>query len=183
MDSILLEKTYNCYLTYLDKLAYGKTDQDTCLLYGAIQLMSNDISSSRYSQFFSENLMCPDRFILNITEDMDKHILWVLDTSAQLGQFNWNDIPAPADGLYEFTTNSVASFNFLYVAVPQNTKITIYNELNMVIYDSELPVNANNQLFHLVGTKTLDNGTINDVYRKDDVFNSTHSVMFKIKLS
>jgi hypothetical protein len=67
------------------------------------------------------------------------------------------------------------------LALPKDKKVKIQNELNVTVYDSELSPNNGNQLFSFIGTITK-HGVTNDVYRKDDVFNSTNEVTFKIKL-
>jgi hypothetical protein len=97
MDSVLLQRAYNCYLTYLDRLAYGRTDQDFCLLYGGIQVLANKMEE-RYAQFFRENLLCPERYDLDIVDNANKFILWTLNASPQLEEFTWSEIAAPVDG-------------------------------------------------------------------------------------
>lgn len=183
MSNILLQKAYDCYLIYLDNLNYGRVNQNDCLVYDAILAIANNITDKQFIQYFEENLLCGNLYPLTLTDDMDRFILWVLDPSETLlSNFVWNEIPAPTNTVYPFTTNSLYGFNYLYVSVPQNVNFTIENELNITIYDSSLPAEATNQLFALAGTMTLDNGTVNNVYRKTNVYNTHNPILFKVRL-
>lgn len=55
----LKEKIVNCYTQYLTKLNYGIINQDYKILYGAILLVKNNITTKKYVEFFSNNLICP----------------------------------------------------------------------------------------------------------------------------
>jgi len=184
MNNILLEKAYNCYMIYLDHLNYGKVNQNYCMVYGAILAIANNITDEQFVQYFEEHLLCENPlYKLTITEDMDRYILWTLSPSdVLLSNFSWNEIPAPTNTTYPFTTNSLYGFNYLYVSVPQNENFIIYNELNMSLYDSSIGAGELNQIFTLIGTMTLDNGNVNNVYKKNDVYNTNNSVLFKVRL-
>lgn len=179
----LLEKAYNCYIRFLNRLNYGNVTQNYCLLYDAILYIANDLDEEQFYQYFVNNLDCGTRYPLDITEDMDRLILWTLnESSVVLNTFQWNTIPAPADGTFSFTTNQLEGYNWLYISVPQDVNMYIYNELNMQLYDSLAPVDGVNQLFNLVGTMTTVNGDTNNVYRKNEVFNSHNRPLFKVKI-
>lgn len=182
----LLEKAYNCYIRYLNKLNYGTVTQNYCLLYDSILYIANDINDEQFYQYFVNNLNCKgagSSFELDITDNMDRLILWTLNSSdTVLGTFTWNTVPAPQSGNYSFVTNSVSGYNWLYLSVPQDVNLLIYNELNIQLYDSNIAAGNPSQLFTLVGTMTTVNGHTNNVYRKNDVFNSLNSVLFKITI-
>ena len=183
MSNILLEKAYNCFIVYLDRLSYGKVNQSYCLLYDAILAIANNIQEPQYIQYFENNLDCINMYYLNITDSMNRKILWTLhDSDILLNSFSWNEIDAPINDTYQFTTNSKISFNYLYVSIPQGVNSMIFNELNVQIFDSLVGPNATNQLFSLVGTMTLPNGSVNNVYRKNDVYNTYNPVLFKVKI-
>jgi len=57
MDN-LLEKSYNCYIRYLNKLNKGNTEQDYCILYGAILCLKANITDKKYIEYFTNNLNC-----------------------------------------------------------------------------------------------------------------------------
>lgn len=57
MDN-LLEKTYNCYISYLNNLNFGKTEQNYSLIYGAILVLKYNITDARTVQYFENNLHC-----------------------------------------------------------------------------------------------------------------------------
>ena len=183
MSDLLLEKAYNCFIVYLDRLNYGRTNQNYCLLYDAILTLANDITDKQFVEYFEANLDCGTRYELQITEDMERKILWTLNSSEiVLDTFVWNEIPVPEDGTFQFTTNSLGGFNYLYISIPQGVNSYFFNELNMQIFDSLAAPTAPNQIFHLVGTMTLENGSVNNVYRKDDVYNTYNPVLFKVKI-
>jgi len=177
----LLEKAYNCYLIYLDKLNYGNVNQEYCLVYDAILAISNNITDEKYRQYFVNNLLCPTKYPLTITSEMNKMIMWTLNSSSNiLNNFNWNNISPTGKNLYEFTTNSVPGFNFLYLSIPEDVSFIVMNELNMVIQNNLKSAGDVNQLFIFIGTSTV-NGKINNIWRKKDVFNSLNKVSFKIQ--
>lgn len=182
-SNVLLEKAYNCYIAYLDNLNYGKVTQNYCLLYDAILMIANDITDQQYVEYFESNLDCNRRYVLNITDDMGRQILWTLnDSEVVLGNFNWTTIDAPINTTYQFTTNSLGGFNYVYISVPQTVNMLIFNELNVQIQDSLAPGTNPNQLFTLVGTMTLENGNTNNVWKKKDVYNTINPVLFKVKI-
>lgn len=182
MNTLLLEKAFNCYLIYLDNLNYGKVSQSYCLLYDAILMISNNIDDKKFAQYFENNLDCPKLHSLNITEDMNRKILWTLNSSPTLlSSFTWNEIPTPSNGVFQFTTNNLYGFNYLYVSIPQDVETILYNELDMQIYNSTVAPSGSNQLFELVGTMNVGN-TINNVYKKKNVYNTNNGVLFKVKI-
>lgn len=179
----LLQKAYDCYLVYLDNLNYGNVTQNDCLLYDAILAIANDITEEQYLQYFVANLFCGGKYPLTITSDMDRLIAWTLNESETVQpDFDWHSLGAPTNTTYPIHTNTEVGFRFFYLSVPQGVNILVTNELDMTLYDSALPVDAQNQLFSLVGTMTMENGQTNNVFRKDDVFNATNSVLFNVKL-
>lgn len=182
MNDTLLQKAYNCYLVFLDNLNYGKVNQNYCLVYDAILLIANNIEDKQYIQYFENNLECGSLYTLNITTDMNRKILWTLSSSSTpLDNFVWNEIAANKNATYQFTTNSLPGFNYLYIATPQDKSVIIYNELNMPVFDSSAAPNGNNQLFELVGTKTVGNNT-NNIYKKKNVYNTFNPVLFKVQI-
>lgn len=58
MDS-LLTKTFNCYMTFLNRLSKGSTDQNYSTLYDAILVcLKNGITERQYIEYFTNNLNC-----------------------------------------------------------------------------------------------------------------------------
>jgi hypothetical protein len=180
----LLEKAYNCYLVYLDNLNYGNVTQNDCLLYDAILTIANNIQEEQYIQYFVANLFCGNKYPLTITSDMNRLIAWTLNESETVSNtFDWHLINAPTNVTYPIQTNSEVGFRYFYLSIPQGSNFTVTNELNMQLYDSALPKENLNQIFTFVGTATMENGQVNNIYRKDDVYNATNSVLFKVGLS
>lgn len=183
MTDTLLQKAYNCYLVFLDNLNYGKVSKNYCLIYDAILCIANNVEDKQFIQYFENNLECGSLYSLNITTDMNRKILWTLNSSSTvLDGFSWNQISVPKNGTYEFTTNSLTGFNYLYIATPQEATVIIYNELNIPVFNSTLPTNSSNQLFELVGTKTVGT-TTNNVYKKKNVYNTFNPVLFKVQIT
>lgn len=179
----LLQKAYDCYLVYLDNLNYGNVTQNDCLLYDAILTIANNIQEERYIQYFVANLFCGDKYPLTITSDMDRLIAWTLNEEETVDNlFDWHELEAPTNTTYRVTTNSEIGFRFFYLSIPQGVNVTIMNELDMVLYDSTLPANNVNQVFSLSGTMVMEGGQINNIYRKDDIYNATNSILFKVKI-
>lgn len=179
----LLIRAYNCYLVHLDNLNFGRTDKTYCLLYDAILTIANDIQEEQFIEYFVANLFCPENFPLELTKDMNRVIAWTLnDSDIVQNSFNWNIINAPINDTYPIQTNKLIGFNFFYLSIPQGTNFIVYNELNMVLYDSALPANHNNQLFSFKETMLMNNNQTNNIFRKNDIYNTSNSVLFKIKL-
>lgn len=180
----LLNRAYNCYLVYLDNLNYGKVDQNYCLLYDAVLTIANNIDEEKYMQYFVANLLCASPYNnLEITDDMDRIMAWTLNSSETVtNEFDWHEISTPTNKTYPINTNTEVGFRFFYLSVPQGTNFIVTNELNMQLYDSALPADNPSQIFSLMGTVTMDNGQTNNVYRKDDVYNASNSVLFNVKL-
>lgn len=178
----LLEKAYNCYIAYLDRLNYGRVSQNYSLLYDSILCLKNVISEEKFIQYFENNLLCPERFALNITTAMERIIAWDLSTSYTALSFIWNELPAPMLASYNFTTDAEFGLSFLYLAVPPDANFILYNSLGFVIHDSTIDQNANGQNFKLYGSALMSNGSTNNVWRKDEPYDSSKPIDFKIKL-
>jgi hypothetical protein len=86
------------------------------------------------------------------------------------------------DGIYTFTTLSVDGFNFLYLSVPEGKALKIQNSLDIILYDSERPSSDDDQQFCITGKIVTSNGTINNVFRKNDIYNSHNPAFFKIRI-
>lgn len=178
----LLEKALNCYSTYLTRLSIGKTDQNYDLLYDAILLLKNNVSESKYTQYYENNLTCQTVTRLEEVPEGDKVIGFELSTSETiLESFEWVETPATTLKTYTITTDSVLGYNFLYFSIPSDANVIIYDALNTVIYNSE--VSSPLYAFELVGTALTSNNQINKVYRKKNVYNSNNPITFNINLS
>lgn len=179
----LLQRAYNCYLVYLDNLNYGKVDQNYCLVYDAILTIANNIEEEQYREYFIANLLCGERYPLTITTDMDRQLAWTLNESETVtNMFDWHYLGTPSNTTYFINTNALVGFNFFHLSIPQGTNFMVQNELNIVLYDSSLPASGVNQIFSLTGTMTMPNGYTNNTFKKDDVYNTTNSVLFKVTL-
>lgn len=55
MDN-LLTKSYNSYLKLLTNMNYGKTEENYCLLYDSILCLKNNITDTKYIQYFINNI-------------------------------------------------------------------------------------------------------------------------------
>ena len=107
---------------------------------------------------------------------MDKVIAWTVNSSDNLNNtFAWEDVKISKRKDYYITNEIVDGFNFLYICLPKNTKFTIYNSLNLVLFDSSLPENG--QLFTTI---FKDNEYL--ILRKKDVYNTRNPVTFKITI-
>ena len=178
----LLQKAYNCYITYLDGLNYGRYSQNYCLLYDSILCLKNVITDEKYIQYFDNNLLCPERFTLNITEQMERIIAWDLSTSYTSNSFVWNDLIAPMLATYTFNTDAEVGLHFIYLAIPQDVNFIVYNSLGFILHDSTKPQTDPGQNFQLYGTAIMSNGSTNNVWRKNDPFDSGREIEFKIKI-
>ena len=158
----LLEKAYNCYITYLDRLNFGRTNQDYGLLYNACLAIDNNISVEQYNQFFINNLLCPTKYILHMDE-ISNIIAWDLSTKIDETSFIWKETQAPSSGTYTITVGSESGLHFVYFSIPQDVEFKIYNALDMVLHDSTLIETAPGQLFKLAGTTMTSNGSTNNV--------------------
>lgn len=54
----LLQKTYNCYISYLNNLNFGKVNQKYDLLYGSIIFLKSGITDAKVIEYFESNLNC-----------------------------------------------------------------------------------------------------------------------------
>lgn len=57
MDN-LLEKSYNCYMRYLNNLNKGNIEQDYHVLYDSILCLKANITDTKYIEYFTNNLNC-----------------------------------------------------------------------------------------------------------------------------
>lgn len=182
MANELLSKAYNCYLQFLSNMNYGRINQCYSLLYDAILSLKENITDIQYTQYFENNLICPEVFTLNEIEPM-RILAWHLNSNSDASSYVWEEIMVPTLGEYSFTTHTKYGLNFLYLSIPPNTNFIVYNALGNVIHNSTLPEGGTNQLFTLVGTSLMTNGAINQVWKKIDPFNTTtYPIDFKVKL-
>ena len=130
--------------------------------------LQNDAGNTKISYQYSE---------------VQADVFWTLDQAEAIEvDFNWVNLQVNHNEITGFVTYTENTFQFLYVSVPQNSILTLYNELNYVLYDSTVEDSAPTQLFYLIGTMTTPYGVINDVYRKKDQFNTNNPILFKIKV-
>lgn len=177
----LLEKSYNCYITFLDNLNYGRISIKYDILQNSILCLKNNITEVRYVQYFENNLTCKKRYPLNITTEMERIIAWYLSPNPDTSTFIWNEKDAPSLTTYYIDVTAKSGFNYLYFSVPQDVSFIIYNSLDIELFNSTLPDSAS-QLFMLTGTSTTSKGAINNVFRKKDVYATSSPITYKIKL-
>ena len=177
----LLEKTYNCYIRFLDNLNYGRISYPYDILYDATLCLKNNITDAKYVQFFENNLVCPIRYPIVITSTMKRMIGWYLSPNGSNTTFIWNEKEVPTNTTYYIDVTAKSGFNYLYFSIPQNVRFTIYNTLDIQLYDSSLPDSAS-QLFMLTGTTTTSKGATNNVFRKKDVYATSTPTTYKIKI-
>lgn len=177
----LLEKAYNCYISFLTNLNYGRISVPYDILYDSILCLKNDITDTKYSQYFQSNLFCPIKFPIVITPTMERMIGWFLNPDPNASTFIWNEKEAPSLTTYYIDVTAKSGFNYLYFSIPQGVNFTIYNTLDIVLFDSQLPDSAS-QLFMLIGTTTTSKGATNNVFRKKDVYATSSPITYKIKL-
>lgn len=178
-----LEKIYNCYLHFLNDIGKGNVNIDYKNLYGSVILQKNNITNKRLVECMSSKLNCPIIYQISDVKMEDKILSWAMSSNTNiLNSFVWNEVQIDSVGTYYITTNSQSGFNFIYISIPQGSNFSIYNSLDIEIFNSTLPQSGINQLFSLSGTITTSKGGINNVYRKDDVFNTFNPVSFKIKI-
>lgn len=181
--SKLLEKAYNCYMYFVTNVLYGRTNQDYDMLYGATLMLKNNITNQSLTECFENRLNCPTLYSLAGIDSAAKLITWTLNTALNVNDtFVWNEIPYSQEGVYTFNTTSTPGFNFLYISIPQDTDMFIHNSMDIILLDTGRPSSDDDQLFHLVGTYTTSTGSINNVFRKNDVYNSNNPVFFKLKI-
>ena len=110
-------------------------------------------------------------------------IFWTLDQAEDVQiDFNWVNLPVEHNKTSSFVTYTENTFQFLYISVPQNSILSLYNELDHILYDSTIADSVPSQLFYLIGTMVTPFGITNSVYRKKDQFNTNNPVLFKIKI-
>ena len=176
----LLEKVVNCYKYYLTRLTYGITNQDYGLLYGAVLLLKNNITDDKYVEFFSNNLSCAGDIVLSETETTTDLLSWTLNASpVLLDSFVFYSSQVPTIGTYSITTTVTSGYNFLYITVPGDKAIQIYDSLSDLVYDSEI---AGSYEFAYVGDLLMSNNKTNSVLRKLNVFNTYNPVTYYIKI-
>lgn len=179
----LLEKVYNCYLYFINGISKGNIDQDYKNLFGSVLFLKNNIENIRLEQCMETKLNCPIVFPIEQIDTGGRVISWSLSSQDYLNNsFVWNNIAVEKFGIYTINTTQTPGFNFIYISVPQDVNVSIKNSLDIEIFNSTLPQNLQNQLFSLAGTVVTSTGEINNVYKKDDVFNTFNPVTFKIKL-
>jgi len=169
----LLEKNINCFNSYLDLLNVGVTNAKYYLLYDSILLLKEQIYDKKHIEYFFNNLHCP--CLIKLKELFNNYIGFSLSQSEGLSSdFIWKSVIANKQKTYTITTDSVTGYNFLYFSIPNNKDFIIYNELNMVLFDS---TQQGSYEFEYVGIydKQL-------VYRKNNMYNSVNRINFYIKL-
>ena len=168
----LKEKVVNCYLQFLTQLNYGIV-RDYNLLYAAVLYLKNDIDESRYEQYLYNNLNCNKEITLTETSTTHMIIGNTLNSSSTLLEtFEWNELSILNTGLYTITTTPKSGFNYLYISVPTGLTPVIYDSMGDNITSS----------FNYVGEVITSLGKKNDVYKKDNVFNSSNSIQIKVSI-
>ena len=176
----LLEKFVNCYNSYLDKLTYGIIPKDYSLLYNSYLLLKTNINNPRYIQYYYNNLKCPIKIKLIVSDDMNRLISYALNPSGTLlNSFSWNEIDITSLRTYSVTNESLSGYNYIYISVPQDLNCAIYDALNNLLFNSAIP---GNYQFSLVGTTTTSKEKVNVVYKKKNVYNTFNPVTFYVKL-
>lgn len=176
----LLEKFINCYNTYLDNLTWGIYNKNYDVLYQSCLLLRTQIDNPRYIQYYYNNLKCPVKIKLTVSDDMNRLISYSLNSSSSLlSTFTWDEIDISTLRTYPITTYSLSGYNFLYISVPQDLNCVIYDELNNLLFNSAIP---GTYQFTLVGTVTTSREKVNAVYKKKNVFNTFNPVTFYVKL-
>jgi hypothetical protein len=183
MANILLNKAYNCYIKFLNNVNYGRFSQEYCLLYDAILSLKENISDIKYVQYFENNLLCPNLYQLNISQEMVKLFAWDLNPSDIATSFVWNETIVNNLGDYNFTTNTQYGLNFLYIAIPPGVNFIIYDVLGNILHNSTLPEGGPQQEFTMIGTSRMSSGVMNVTWKKINPFSTTtYPVDFKIRL-
>lgn len=175
---MLKEKIVNCYKQYLTKLNCGIIGQNYCLLYKAILSVKNNISDKKYVEFFENNLNCPITIKLTAMDKIPNVISWV-EATVLSNDTVFTEISAPTAGNYTILTNKVPGYNFLYITAPSDRNVRIYDDFNDIVFDSKA---AGTYQFSYVGNLTTSNGSINKIYRKNNVYNSNVQVPYYINL-
>ena len=108
---------------------------------------------------------------------------WTLNESTTVQvNFQWRVLEAIHNQFTNLVTYSENKFQFLYLSVPQNSILTIFNELDYKLYDSTEDDQLPEQEFYLLGTRVTPSGETHNVYRKKDTFNTNNRVLFRVKL-
>lgn len=177
----LEEKVVNCYKYYLTRLTYGITNQNYCMLYGAILAIKNNITDTKYTQYFYNNLNCPNMGVTFPTKSTSYDVFsWTLSPSSTVqSNFVWNNIRIGTGGTFTLRTPSTMGYNFLYITAPVNRGIKIYDEMSDLVFNS---TGSGSYEFAAVGEIVTGNHRTNIVYRKNNVYNTYNSVTYYITI-
>lgn len=176
----LLEKFLNCYSTFIKRLNYGLTNQKYELLYNTFLLLRNNISEPVYVQYFYNNLQCSGNIRLSTPTVTNRVISWAYDADNFLdSNFVWAETSITNPKTYSITTTPRSGYNFIFISVPQDLNVNIYDSINNLLFNSSI---AGSYQFTFVGTITTSKGQLNNVYVKNNVYNTINPVTFYIKL-
>lgn len=104
---------------------------------------------------------------------MDNLIFWSLSPYNVINEnLIWNKAKILNNNSCLIRTERRDGFNFIYIKIKNNLKFKIYNELNFIMFDSQL------NEFHFFENYELNNNYL--IIRKKDVYNTHNSVTFKI---
>lgn len=181
----LLEKVTRNFNEYLKRLNYGFTEQKYDVLYGAIVYLKleSELENLRYEQYFYNNLPYDSNLSFpTIDEKPNRIISTTINNSYSLASgWTWTEIDAYSENVktYNLTTNVLAGFNYLYISIPKGVDFIISDPLNFILFDSNIETE---QSFTKVGEITTSKNIKNNVYRKNDVYNTINSINLKIIL-
>lgn len=113
-----------------------------------------------------------------------RDVLWTLNESLTVNaSFNWRKLKVEHDVVTNLVTYIENKHQFLYLSLPQNTELAIFNEVDYMLYDSTIGNDTlPEQLFYKVGTIEIYGGITNDLYRKKDTYNTNNPVLFKLRM-
>lgn len=107
---------------------------------------------------------------------------WGLSQSETIDEnLVWNKIQYNSGTTTTLVNNIVPGYNFLYISVPKDSSLAIYNALNILLYNNLL--DDSGQLFSYIGEYQTPGGATNDVYRKNDVYNTGQQVLFYLTIT
>lgn len=176
----LIQKVANCYQYYLNRLSYGITSQNYDLLYNAVLFLKSGLTDARFEEFFTNNLTCVGDIVLPQIDSITSMIAWALNSTGTVDPstvFMSSEIPD--FGTFSITTNSITGYNYLYIAVPKNKNIQIYDQMTNLMFDSTV---SGSYDFTYVENLTMSNQSIDAVYRKNDVFNTYNPITYYVKI-
>ena len=177
----LMGKVVNCYQTFLTYLTYGITNQNYELLYDANLLLRNEITDEKFRQYFYNNLKCSSNINLNESVTVNNKVIsWTLNDSDILTNlFNWSEVNVTAAQTYNINSGSTTGYYYMYLSVPKDTRILIYDELGNLLFDAS---DSNTDEFEPCGMIQTSYGNINTVYKKKNMFNAKNPIVFTIKI-